>query len=745
MAKKASDNFKRYENAGGKAVSTVSRKIIEKDGMYFKDIDGSGEVSTVNDWRKTPAARAAAYVKLLPVEEKIPQLFISDWRMGLYKPMMFGNPPAHDVVLDESGTLDEAPMDLGTIFGNQQLPGTSTLIKEWFNRHIILRNNPTPEELADFLNQLQAVAEECEHFVPVQAASNSRNENGRVVFGMNDAAGVFATWPGTLGVAAAVKGDGIHVADEWADAIKRSWNACNLRKGYMYMVDCATDPRWQRNFGTFGEDTQLICEMAEHIIPRIQGSQDGVTEDGVAVTTKHFPGGGARENGFDPHYAEGQWNVYATEGSLEKYHLPPFEAAIKAGTSSIMPYYAKPSEDKSAAQKDYEGKDIKMEPFGFAFNRVFVKDIMRDQMGFKGYTNTDTGVTHNMDWGVEELDVPERIGFAINYSDVSLISGLFDNKEGREIYDRATNGYYDSHTLPYGLKPEQVVLTDEIIDRAVAATLEEMFALGMFDDTYRDAKAARDACATKADWDNAMAAHRKSVTLLKNDGTLPLKADKGLKVFAKAYDANTKIADMASDELKKLLGDVTLVDNPSDCDVAIFMVTPESGNYFSATKGFLELDICENKTVCDVSETGIPLETTHQETTLTGLGEMTEAAKAVRAAGGKVIINVNITLPWMLGNVEPLADVLLVGYDTYQSATLDVIFGRFSPVGKLPITLPKNDAVIAVDAAGKCISPNDVPGIDKDLYMPDALKDENGKAYAYRDSAGHYYEMDFSL
>ena len=69
----------------------------------------------------------------------------------------------------------------------------------------------------------------------------------------------------------------------------------------MYMVDTITDPRWQRSYGTFGEDIDLICDIAERMIPMIQGSEDGVTDTGVALTMKHFPGGGARENGFDPH------------------------------------------------------------------------------------------------------------------------------------------------------------------------------------------------------------------------------------------------------------------------------------------------------------------------------------------------------------------------------------------------------------------------------------------------------------
>ena len=55
------------------------------------------------------------------------------------------------------------------------------------------------------------------------------------------------------------------------------------------------------------------------------------------MTVKHFPGGGARENGFDPHYAAGQWNIYAIPGSLQKYHIPAFRAAIRHNAESIMP------------------------------------------------------------------------------------------------------------------------------------------------------------------------------------------------------------------------------------------------------------------------------------------------------------------------------------------------------------------------------------------------------------------------
>ena len=128
MAKKASDNFKLYKNPNGPDITTVARPIIEQDGLYFKDIDGTGTLSAVNDWRLPTAQRAAAYVKQLTVDEKIAQLFISDWRMGPKYCAGNGRLGNHVPVADESGCLDEAEVHQKTIFGQQVLPGTSTLI-----------------------------------------------------------------------------------------------------------------------------------------------------------------------------------------------------------------------------------------------------------------------------------------------------------------------------------------------------------------------------------------------------------------------------------------------------------------------------------------------------------------------------------------------------------------------------------------------------------------------------------------
>ncbi len=650
MAEKASRRFHRVQNQDGAAVSTVSRALLNQDGLTFKDIDGSGTVSTVNDWRRPAAERAAAYVKQLSVHEKIAQLFVADWRMAKYPATGPMAVKVENPVYDETGILDETECDTETIFGKQHIIGTTQMLKDAFYRHVILRANATPTDLADWINQVNAVCEECDHYIPMSATSNSRNENGEIVFGMNDAFGVLATWPGTLGIAAAVKGTGrIDIIDKFADTVRREWNACGMRKGYMYMADTVTDPRWQRTYGTFGEDPA--------------------------------------------------------------------------------------------------GNVIDLEPYVFAYNKYFIDTILRKQMGFTGYINSDSGITRNMAWGVEMLDGAERVGFAVNHAGVDIISGIFDVEAAQEAYDRAHNGYYETHPVPEGFTADQLVLTDEALDRAVSRTLTEMFEIGMVDDPYRDPEEAEAMVARQADWDEAAKVHRESVVLLKNDGTLPLTADKlaGKKVYAETFHKDTRLSEQSTAKLRGLLEGVTLTEDPAEADYALLFLTPQSGAYFNATPGYLELDLCEGKTVHNVDEDGRPVAETHEETTVTGMGRIAEIAAAVHAHGGKVISNLNVTLAWQPGNLESLSDALTAGFDTYPEATLDVMLGRFAPVGKLPLTLPRGDEVLAVNAEGVCISPNDVPGFDKDQYMPDSLKDENGKAYAYRDAAGNYYEYGFGL
>lgn len=743
-----SSTYQEKANGTGEPViGATAKNILEVDGKYFKDSNGNGKLDVYEDWREDAETRAADLVSQMTVDDKIGMMFNNSRGMGI-----------NSSVKDKTGLLDETEKINDTsIFGTTSTLGTIDTIEKLGLRHFILRQNPEPEDMADWINQMNYVAEGTSLGIPVLVTSNSRNENGDMTFGMNDASGVFSTWPGTMGLAAAAKGDiaaggDASLISRFAEIARSEWDASGLKKGYMYMVDTMTDPRWQRTYGTFGEDPEFIADAAERLVVGFQGSSEGVQTDGIALTIKHFPGGGARENGFDPHYKQGQWNVYQTEDSLQRYHLPGFKAAVDNNVSSIMPYYAKPAPEKSEPQYDNNGNELNMQQVGFAFNKEFIQGLLRDQMGHDGYVNSDSGIIGNMDWGVEELDVPEKCGYAVN-AGTDIIGDTNDVWSMKEAYERSENGsksdYYDTHEIAYGFTREEVTVSNEDLDRANERLLKEMFELGLFENPYRDPDNAKEVVDNPENWDEAYEAHQKSVVLLKNkDQVLPLTEDKleGKTVYVEYFSQKENPAQ--TEALRKNLAEkygIQVTEDYNQADYAILFVNPKSGNYFSATAGYLELDICDGKIVHDVDELGRPAASTHAETTLQNAGKIKEIADAVHNNGGKVISNVNFTLAWMLGNVEPYADALLAGFDTYADATMDVIVGDYNPTGKMPITLPKNDEVIAVNADGVCISPNDVPGYLKDQYMPEEMKDRNGKAYAYRDSENNYYELNYGL
>jgi beta-glucosidase len=691
------------------------KNIIEVDGLKFKDLNNSGKLEPYKDWRLSPSERAENLVTLMNIDEKVGMMLINSRQMGLTQKDK--SKTSHDGVLDE-GIVEKGE----TIFALAKVYGTTHTIENMQLRHFILRDNWSPAEMAEWVNTMNEVCEGTRLGIPCLIASNSRNENTEFIFGMNDAAGIFSTWPGTLGLAAAAKGDIKNGGDaslisQFAEIAHDEWDAVGLRKGYMYMADTVTDPRWQRIYGTFGEDPEFISDVIGRIIDGFQGKT--LENHSISMTTKHFPGGGPRENGFDPHYEEGKWNLYPTPGSLEKYHLPPFRAAVEHGTSSMMPYYSIPSFKKSVAQ-EFEGEDIPFEEVGFTFNHYFLNTILREKLGFKGYINSDSGVTSKMSWGVETLSEAERFAKAIN-AGTDLISDTNDIDNLKKAIEKGW-------------------ISEKRINEANVRLLSEMFALGLFDNrTYVSTEQAASVVNNPANWEAAYEAHKKSVTVLKNQKqTLPLTAEKleGKKVYVEVFhkepERATSYSEKARQECQEL-GQFTLTDNYEEADIAILFLSPKSGAYFNATPGLLELEICEDKTVAALDGTS------YQETTLTGMDHLKEVADSIHIRGGKVIMSVNVILPWILGNVEPLADALIAGYDTYYKAQFEVFAGNSSPVGVLPLTLPASEVVIAVDENGECVSRNDVPGYDKDNYMPEGLN------YAYKDSDGNIYKLGHGL
>lgn len=220
---KATTNIRYYQNQNGPTIGVTVRPVIEQDGAYFRDLTGDGKLTVYKDWRRTPKERAEALAKELSVDEKIGMLFVNSWKMGIYQ--------EDKTKVDESGLLNEEIVERDkSIFNIEKTFGTTYTLEEMGIRHFILRQNPSPEDLVDWINQMNQVAEGIGHALPVMVVSNSRNENGEIVFGMNDAAGVFAAWPGTLGIAAAVKGNDVSLIDDFAACIRQEWNAVGMKK-----------------------------------------------------------------------------------------------------------------------------------------------------------------------------------------------------------------------------------------------------------------------------------------------------------------------------------------------------------------------------------------------------------------------------------------------------------------------------------------------------------------------------------
>ena len=189
------------------------------------------------------------------------------------------------------------------------------------------------------------------------------------------------------------------------------------------MADIATEPRWYRAHECFTSDADLTRRIMKTLVTTLQGGPVN-PRTAVALTVKHFPGGGPQELGLDPHFTFGKNQVYPA-GQFGN-HLKPFNAAIDAGVSSVMPYYGVPV--------DLTYKGVKYEAVGMAFSKQVVTDLLRGQLGFKGYVNSDTGIIADRAWGLESQPVPQRVAAAIN-AGVDVLSGFHDKQTVIELVE----------------------------------------------------------------------------------------------------------------------------------------------------------------------------------------------------------------------------------------------------------------------------------------------------------------------
>jgi len=288
---------------------THDTPLITKDNHVFRDLNKNGRLDPYEDPRRPIAERVEDILSQMRLEEKAGLMFHT---VAAVNPDGSLNPPA---------------------IGFSRAPITEMVTQRLMN-HFNVHMLPEPRLAAQWYNRLQALAESTRLGIPVTISSDPRH-----AFSNNPLAsllaGHFSQWPEPIGLAAI--GDPALV-ETFGDIARQEYLALGIRVALHPMADLATEPRWARINGTFGEDAELSARLTAAYIRGFQGATLGTHS--VACMTKHFPGGGPQKDGEDPHFAYGREQVYP--GGNFDYHLLPFEAAFAAHTAQIMPYYGMP-------------------------------------------------------------------------------------------------------------------------------------------------------------------------------------------------------------------------------------------------------------------------------------------------------------------------------------------------------------------------------------------------------------------
>ena len=477
----------------------VENKI--EDNFPYRDLNKNGKLDIYEDSRQPVESRVEDLLSQMTLEEKAGQMF--------HPPVMI-KPDARFRAFMEAmsgGISMEEFISLKHI------------------SHFNFYGEAAPIDIAIRLNQLQKVAEETRLGIPVTFSTDPLHEvprgGGIAAFSLDG----ISKWPSQLGFAATRDTDLIFKFGQIASA---EYKAMGFRTGLHPMSDLATEPRWARNFGTFGSNADLSAEMTVAYMKGFQG--DEINEESVHTMVKHFPGGGPQEDGFDSHLKSGENQVYP--GNNFDYHLIPFQAAIDNGMKVVMPYYGIP-----VGQTD---EDVAM-----AFNKYILTDLLRDQMNFEGVVCTDWGIIEGRHWGVGDLSISER-------------------------YEKSINAGVDQ----YGgeNKPEFVVelvnegkITEERINASVRRILTNKFELGLFENPFVDESLVIELVNKKDYIEQGLDAQRKSIVLLSNkDNTLPL--TNNLNIFVDGID----------EDVASRFGNI--VDNHENADyVILFLNTVFNG------------------------------------------------------------------------------------------------------------------------------------------------------------------------
>ena len=630
-------------------LGTRSAKLLTVNGMQFKDLNRNGQLDKYEDWRLSNDERAKDLLSKMSVEQKVGFMLISTTRLKNDNAAGGGRGGGGGGAVT-SDFNEEDQVQSTNMFTRKPLPaamtmaaGTTKGVTQFHLRHFIFRANIPARTTAEWANKLQALCESDGLGIPAIIASNPRNHITKdASIGLSVGTTTFSTWPGELGLSATRD---LKLIREFADIARQEWAAVGLRKGYMYMADLATEPRWQRVEGTFGESAEWAAKMMTEVVLGFQGPK--LSPSSVALTTKHFPGGGSGVGGQDPHFDWGKYEHFP--GGFFQNNLIPFKAAIKAGTSAIMPYYSIP-------------KGTQYEEIAYAYNKAVITGLLRDSLGFKGIINSDTGPIEMMPWGAENLTITQRYKRTME-AGVNLYSGSADPAP---LLETVKSGMVDM----------------KLVDNSVYRLLMEKFELGLFENPYVDEESAAKFVGSAALQAKADIALRKSIVLLRNENkSLPLKA--GTKVYFESYMQKRGGASPSTVYLpQQNNNNLVFVKTPEEADIVVLWLTPGARSLFEGDGSPIYLSLSKN---------GVDVNYVNS-----------------LSAKKPTILAVNYTNPWVIDEVyhagtrQRFAGILAT-FGTSQDALIDILTGKFNPSGKMPFTTP-----VSEEQAQKQLS--DVPG-----------------------------------
>ena len=582
------------------------RTSVSPTGTRYRDLNKNGVMDPFEDPSLSPKERTADLLPRLSLEEKVGLLF-------------------HTVIeTGPDGALLEHP-------GNISKSGTSTVVGQKFMNHFNVHALGTPRQAARWNNAIQKLAESNPHGIPVTISTDPRHgfiENSGVSF----SAGHFSQWPEPIGLAAI---GNTALIRRFAEVARQEYIAVGIRAALHPTVDLATEPRWGRQSGTFGQDTEQTSRFAVEYLKGLQGEALG--PGSVACTTKHFPGGGPQRDGEDPHFPYGREQVYP--GGRFEEHLEPFRTAIEHKTSAIMPYYGMP------VGLELDGEPV--EEVGFGYNRQIITGLLRDKLGYDGVVLSDWELVNDnivgekvlpaRAWGVEDLTAAQRM--------IKILDAGVDQFGGEECTDLLLGLVRD------GLVPEVR------IDESARRLLLVKFQLGLFDNPYVSENAAAALVGNDEFRAEGHRAQARSVTVLTDggaDGSRLLPLSDRPRIYVEGLDPAA------------LSGTGVPVALPEDADIAIIRL---HAPWEHRQDLFLEEHF-------HAGSLDFP----------PGLVSRLRAlAKVV-----PLIIDVRLDRPAILTPLAQFANALIGTFGVSDAALLDALTGRILPCGRLPFELPSS-------------------------------------------------------